>query len=77
MSLLDHPEETMDVSLHVDSVLDVMTNVSLFTVNTFEPINASTHIDDSTDVIYYRVCRHEGCIDKYRRYVQKYFGCHN
>jgi len=43
----------MDVSLHVDGIPDAMTNVSLllFTVNTFEPINASTHIDDSTDVI--------------------------
>jgi len=47
--LLDHFEETMDVSLHVDSVPDAMTNVS--TVNTFESINTSTHIDDSTDVI--------------------------
>jgi len=49
---LDHLEEAMDVSLHVDGVPDAMTNVSLSTINTFEPINASQiHIDDFTDVI--------------------------
>ncbi|XP_077259720.1 uncharacterized protein LOC143896043 isoform X1 [Temnothorax americanus] len=50
--LLDNSEKTTVALLHVDDVPNAMTNTSMSTVNkSEEPINASTHINDSTDVI--------------------------
>ncbi|XP_024890063.1 leiomodin-2-like, partial [Temnothorax curvispinosus] len=50
--LLDNSEKTTVALLHVDDVPNAMTNTSMSTVNkSKEPINASPHINDSTDVI--------------------------